>query len=247
MSSAAAAHASPSADTRIRFDLEVLGAGQWLIGIDEVGYGAWAGPLVAAAVAIHQNFYRQPAATQTTAHWRDSKKLPPATRQAIASQIAQLSSGAELICGIGEVPLAELVQINHMGRSNRLAMSRAYEQVIARLQVSPGHLAPPPSPVVLIDGRPQAQLPFVHRAVVKGDDRSLAIAAASNLAKVTRDASMVQAHERYPAYGFATNKGYPAPAHIEAILRQGPCPLHRPAYLRKLFARTQQTELPFDT
>ncbi|HMO66656.1 MAG TPA: ribonuclease HII, partial [Verrucomicrobiota bacterium] len=95
---------------------------------------------------------------------------------------------------------------------------------------------------VLVDGLPVAALRAPQTALVKGDTRSVSIAAASVLAKVTRDRLMIEADARWPAYGFAVHKGYPTPAHLAALARHGPCPLHRRSFApvraaqRELFA-----------
>jgi ribonuclease HII len=244
---------SPRAEARHAFDCGQIGKAGWLVGIDEVGYGAWAGPLVAAAVALPQSFLQNDTYRKQSAHWRDSKKLSPIQRADIFRQLQELAADNALRSGVGIVSIVEIIAINHMGEANRLAMARAFTNLENPWEKEPGSTGKsPPLPCdtdfrVLIDGRPQPKLPFAHTAVVKGDDTSLAIAAAANLAKVTRDRLMETFDSVHPGYHFASNKGYPAPAHLAGLRLQGPCPLHRPAYLRKMLAREQQPELPLTT
>lgn len=180
-----------------------LAEGAVVAGIDEVGRGAWAGPLTVGAVVL------DPAAVP--AGLRDSKRLTARRRSALAEVIV-----ARAVIGIGEVAVPELDRIG-LAAALRVAAARA----VAALPVRPD--------VVLVDGTVDllAGTGTRSRCLVGGDDRSVSIAAASIAAKVHRDAGMVTADDRFPGYAFAHHKGYPSPAHRAALAEHGPCALHR--------------------
>jgi ribonuclease HII len=191
-------------------------------GCDEVGRGAWAGPLVAAAVifppalARHVDDTAPPADPTLAAAWtdlapvRDSKQLTPKARERLALCIRQHA----LAVGIGQVSPG-LGDVIGWGAANRLALLRA----VRALAVPPDYL--------LLDafGLPGLALPQLP--LIKGDARCISIAAASIIAKVHRDALLVAAHAEYPAYDFATHKGYGTAVHAAALAAAGPSPLHR--------------------
>lgn len=184
-------------------------------GIDEVGMGALAGPVVAAAVVW------APGVMITGV--RDSKVLSATRREALALQI-QVQSQA---WAVGEASVAEITTLN-IRRAAHLAMRRAVEQ----LSVVPQ--------LLLIDGSPAQPHPHIPAvSIIRGDAQSLSIAAASILAKVHRDRGMVVLDEQFPAYGFATHKGYGSARHLAALAEFGPCPHHRPTYapVAELIAR----------
>lgn len=187
-------------------------------GLDEVGRGCWAGPLVAAAVVLPvKDLLVRP---ELLAGVDDSKRLSAHRREALASRIYEVALGV----GIGLVSPA-LVDALGIVRATGLAMRRA----LARLPLTPRFL--------LVDGRTAFDLPFPHRLLVRGDASSLSIAAASIVAKVYRDRLMEAWAERYPFYGFEKHKGYGTALHRRALERWGPCPLHRRSFsvLRKLY------------
>lgn len=193
-------------------------AGDPVMGIDEAGRGPLAGPVFAAAVHL-------PVATAerlAAAEWatvNDSKKLSGRRREALAETI---KSTPGCIWAIASATAAEIDGINIL-RATHLAMKRAHDSVADRL-ASPG------SPIhVLVDGLPVSTLPHA-RNVVKGDSKSLLIAAASILAKTARDAYCMEMEAKYPGYGFAQHKGYPTEAHLAALHRLGPCPEHRRSF-----------------
>ena len=183
------------------FDLGFPGP---VCGVDEVGRGPLAGPVVAAAAILPAGF--DPAGID------DSKKLSPAARERAAARI----TGAAAI-GLAIVEADEIDRLNIHG-ATLVAMARA----VAALPVRPGH--------VLVDGKFLPRLDYPATAVIGGDRRSLAIAAASIVAKVARDRIMIAAAESYPEYDWASNKGYPAPRHLAALAEHGPTPLHRRSF-----------------
>ena len=192
-------------------------AGRVVAGLDEVGRGAWAGPLTVGAVVL------DPAAVP--AGLRDSKRLTPARRRVLADHLAIHAQ-----VGIGEVAHTELDEIG-LAAALRLAARRA----VAALPRTPD--------VVLIDGTVDLLVGTGTRTelVIGGDDRSVSIAAASIAAKVHRDAGMVAAAPRHGAYAFDRNKGYPSAEHRDALARLGPCALHRRSFapIRALLGATQ--------
>lgn len=176
-----------------------------IAGVDEVGRGPLAGPVIAAAVILDPARIPEGLA--------DSKALTPKRREAIAARIH-----ARAQVGIGEASVEEIDAINIL-RASHLAMERA----IAALPVQPDH--------VLIDGNmiPRG-LTLSAETIVKGDAKSLSIAAASIVAKIGRDALMVDLAQQYPGYGWEKNAGYPAPQHKEALRNLGVTPHHRRSF-----------------
>jgi ribonuclease HII len=174
-------------------------------GVDEVGRGPLAGPVVAAVIL-------DPAAPIDGL--RDSKLLTPRQRERLALLIRRQA----LAWGIGRTGPG-LIDAEDILRATWRAMRLALD----RLPVPPG--------LVLVDGHLRVPgIAWPQRAIVKGDRRSASIAAASILAKVARDALMVRADRRYPGYGFRRHKGYATATHLEALARLGPCPLHRRSF-----------------
>ena len=175
-------------------------------GLDEAGRGPLAGPVVAAAVILPENY--------TLTGLDDSKKLSAARREKL---FASLASDPRVIWATGTADVAEIERLNIL-RATHLAMARA----VKGLPRKPHH--------ALVDGLPVRGLPVSHTALVGGDALSLSIAAASIMAKVTRDRHMVGMDERFPQYGFARHKGYGVREHLEALQRHGPCPIHRRSF-----------------
>lgn len=189
--------------------------GDLLAGTDEAGRGPLAGEVVAAAVILNP--------TRPIVGLNDSKKLSEKKREALFIEIQEKA----LAFGIASATVEEIDQLNIL-HASMLAMSRA----VAQLSVAPEH--------ILVDGnRLPLNLPCPAEAVVKGDARHQAIAAASILAKVTRDRMIVEASEHYPQYGFEKHKGYPTAQHLEALNLHGITPLHRRSFapVKKILER----------
>ena len=176
-------------------------------GIDEAGRGPLAGPVVAACVVLP--FGKRPAGLN------DSKQLTPRQREHLFEAILSLARG----CGLGVVSAPDIDRLNIL-RATHLAMRQALEALPPGMQPD----------LVLIDGLPVRPFPVDQVALVKGDSRSASIAAASILAKVTRDRLMCEYDALYPLYGFAGHKGYGAASHLRALAAHGPCPLHRASF-----------------
>lgn len=178
-------------------------------GVDEAGRGPLAGPVCAAACILPRGLAIEGL--------NDSKKLTEKRREALFEPI----KAQALAYGIAFATVEEIEELNILG-ATMLAMNRA----IARLSVPPE--------LALIDGNRTQGIQVPARAVVHGDATCASIAAASILAKVTRDRYMLGLAKQYPEYGFEKHKGYGTRAHYAAIREYGPCPIHRPSFLKKL-------------
>jgi len=175
-----------------------------IAGIDEAGRGPLAGPVVVAGVILPPTFCHSTL--------NDSKQVPARFREGIYEELTRHS---EIRWSISIVEPLEIDRINIL-RATHLGMRRVAEIL------QPDH--------VLIDGLPVAPFPWPQTALVKGDSISLSIAAASILAKVTRDRLMLGWHEKYPAYDFARHKGYPTRLHLAKLREYGPCEIHRRSF-----------------
>jgi ribonuclease HII len=201
----------------LRFERQLWAQGIALVaGIDEAGRGPLAGPVVAAAVILSADF--------SLRGLNDSKKLSGKIREEFFEKLTQ--GPTKVLYGIGMADSAEVDRYNIL-RATHLAMKRAVEA----LPVQPDHL--------LIDGRDVPLFDRRRTAIVDGDALSRSIAAASVIAKVTRDRLMNSWHAEYPVYDFDHNKGYATAAHLEKLRIHGPCPIHRrsfePVYQPTLF------------
>lgn len=189
-----------------RFEREYASAG-FVCGIDEVGRGPLAGPVVAGAVILPENC--------DILYINDSKKLSEKKREELYDVIMEKA----VAVGIGMVGPARIDEINILQ-----ATYEAMREAIGKLAVKPDILL---NDAVSIPGVPIRQVP-----IIKGDAKSISIGAASIVAKVTRDRLMVEYDKIMPEYGFASNKGYGAAAHIEALKKYGPSPIHRASFIR---------------
>ena len=181
-----------------------------ICGVDEAGRGPLAGPVCAAAVILPEHL--------EILGLTDSKKLTDKKRRELFPVIKEQA----IAYGIGLASETEIDEINIL-QATFLAMQRALDQ----LQVKPD--------LVLIDGNREKDFGLPVKTVVKGDSLSMNIAAASILAKVTRDDLMVQMAEQYPEYGFEIHKGYGTKAHYAALTEHGACPIHRKTFLKKFY------------
>lgn len=233
----------------IAFDKRALGAAPWLVGIDEAGRGCLAGPVVAAAVRCDRAFYDSPWCRRHSRDVDDSKRLSPARRAAVVERFRQACEEEWIHIGIGTASVEEIGSRNIFG-ATALAMRRALEALPAETHTGGGEVPAdggglwPEGPPVLIDGRPIRTFPHPHTGVIKGDQRSLAIALAGIHAKEWRDRLMRELDAAQPGYGFAGHKGYGTAAHLEALRRLGPCAHHRPLFLRKFHAANQPVQAP---
>jgi ribonuclease HII len=182
-------------------------------GVDEAGRGPLAGPVVAAAV-IFPNRWRESGLDERLRDLNDSKQLTEAQR---GNFFAILTSHAEICFAICSVDAETIDRINILQ-----ATHRAMNEALAKLNPPPQH--------ALVDGRPVKTMRVPQTALVKGDARSYSIAAASVLAKVTRDRMMLEFDRQFPGYGFAEHKGYGTLQHLAAIAKLGACAIHRKSF-----------------
>ena len=172
-----------------------------VVGIDEAGRGPLAGPVTAAAVILPLDFEHKVLT--------DSKKLSEKQRERLYQELSE-TPGLEW--AVSHAQPDEIEEKNILG-----ATVAAMARCAAALRAD----------YCLVDGRPLKNFGFAHEGIIKGDSRSLSIAAASIFAKVTRDRIMVEYDSQFPVYGFARHKGYGSAAHLEALRQHGPCPIHR--------------------
>lgn len=198
--------AAATRERLVRLETEVHREGFGVVcGVDEAGRGPLAGPVVAAAVVFPAGCYVEGV--------NDSKQLTADRRENLFAAIHE----AALSVGVGVVSAEEIDQINILR-----ATHRAMRLAVEALNVRPD--------LALIDGLPVKDFVVPHRAIVAGDASSHVIAAASIVAKVTRDRMMLAFDQLYPGYGFAGNKGYGTPEHLAALEALGPCPIHRHSF-----------------
>jgi len=195
------------------------GGARFIAGVDEAGRGPLAGPVYAAAVHLPARAARE-AAAGAWARVNDSKKLSPARREALAETIKNTPG---CVWAVASASAEEIDALNILNATH-LAMRRALEGARDALQGGADGL------FALVDGLPAKGLPCPSKAIVKGDAKSLLVAAASILAKTARDADCLRLEREYPGYGFAKHKGYPTKEHVEALRRLGPCPEHRRSF-----------------
>jgi ribonuclease HII len=199
----------------LKFEREAWKAGAyWVAGVDEVGVGPLAGPVVAAAVVLPPD--------SRLREIDDSKKLTATQREEVAIVIRQTALGI----GVGIVEVDEIDRIN-IYRASLEAMRRA----VMALPTVPDH--------VVVDARSIPGIAVPQTAVIKGDSRCYSVAAASIVAKVTRDAMMRDIDAIFPQYGFCAHMGYATQQHLDAIQRHGPSPIHR-----RSFAPVRELRLP---
>jgi ribonuclease HII len=199
---------------RLSHERELWQKGLTLIaGVDEAGRGPLAGPVVAAAVIFPCRWSEAGLCPQLRG-LNDSKQLTEAQRE---HYYTILTSHPEVRWAVASVDADVIDRINILQ-----AAHRAMNLALAQLEPPPEH--------VLVDGRPVKTMRFPNTPLVKGDARSYSIAAASVLAKVTRDRRMREFDRLYPGYGFAGHKGYGTPEHLAAINERGPCPIHRRSF-----------------
>ena len=196
-------------DNMLKIEHELNKKGYELVGgVDEAGRGPLCGPVVAAAVILPKDAHIEGV--------NDSKKLTEKRREKLYDDIMQ--NAISVGVGVSDVDIIEEVNILN-------ATKKAMLQAISNLKVNPEY--------VLVDGNQKIDTDIPLETVVKGDSKSESIAAASIIAKVTRDRLLIEYDKKYPEYGFAKHKGYGTKAHIEAIKKYGLTPIHRPSFCKK--------------
>lgn len=229
----------------VKFDCKRGQGRPGIAGVDEAGRGSLCGPVVAATVLLDAGFYGESSWLRRLRGANDSKKLTPAKRNELHRIIFEMHAEGKLKAVWAQASVLEISAHNILG-ATRIAMGRCIAQL------AQGSLAPlfpaagtegelfgrndEKNFLVLVDGLPLRPFTWAHEAVKKGDQKSLAVALASIVAKVERDKLLVKMDEMYPGYGFATHKGYGTPEHVEALRRLGSCPEHRDLFVRGILA-----------
>lgn len=243
-------------DTKIhsllKFDKKLLRNAAGLIGIDEVGRGAFAGPVVAAAIWLSDKFYKVAKKLENIDSINDSKMLGALKREELFLHINEWQSRGLIKLSFAEATVEEIEEFNILG-ATKIAMRRSLQALLPEM--------PEPFRVteicnlelwdrldeenkqneakILIDGLPLTCFEYPHQAIVEGDMKSLAIATASIVAKVSRDRLMVELSKKYCGYGFEHNKGYGTEFHQQALIEKGETEVHRKKFLRKLLSDPQ--------
>jgi ribonuclease HII len=231
----------------LRYDRRAVHGHSGLVGVDEAGRGALAGPVVAAAVWMEAAFYGDARRCREGRGINDSKQLTAEERAEFFVVIEQWRADGVARVAVAAADVAEIAAHNILG-ATRLAMDRCLRELHAASGGLPtaddGHMqlfaveedapAAPARPRVLIDGRNLRPFFWKHEGLVDGDAKCFAIAAASIVAKVTRDRQMQALDGECPGYGLAKHKGYGTPEHWNALRRLGPTALHRALFLRKM-------------
>ena len=236
------------------FDLKQIHGFGSLLGVDEAGRGALAGPVVAAAVLVTAEFLEGRWAVGRSGRVNDSKQLSAEQRVELWAEFDELVRAGQIHANYGTASVAEIETVNILG-ATKLAMRRALEGIypptafvqktepdLFASEAEKAAFQPSVSCQILIDGLPLRNFPYPHQGIVSGDARSLCIAMASIIAKVTRDRLMDDLDKSHPGYGFAQHKGYGTEEHRDAILRRGRSSAHRDSFLRKLFAQPRDLE-----
>lgn len=236
------------------FDLKQIFGFEGLIGVDEAGRGALAGPVVAAAVLVSRPFLESRWALTKSGRVNDSKLLTAEQRNELWVEFEQLVEARQIHATVGVANVGEIETLNILG-ATKLAMRRALEGIYPpsafQLKAEPDLFAseaeksafvPTVSCRILIDGLPLRHFPYPHQGVISGDARSLCVAMASIVAKVTRDRLMDEIDRAHPGYGFSQHKGYGTEEHRDVLVKRGRCAVHRDSFLRKLFAQARDVE-----
>lgn len=198
-----------------------------IAGLDEAGRGPLAGPVIAGAVVFDKDFLCNNKNNEIITLINDSKQLSEKKREMIFEYLVSTDG---ISYAVGGATAQEIDQINIL-QATWVAMKRAVENL------------PNLPDVILVDGLPVKGLPVNSEAIVKGDSKSLSIAAASIIAKVSRDRLICEWDKDYPEYGFANHKGYGSKKHLEALEKFGPCPIHRKTFkpVANIIHKTNQT------
>jgi ribonuclease HII len=196
---------------------------EYIVGIDEVGRGALAGPVGVGLVMIEKEIYQKIISSQIFPAGRDSKKLSPRKREFFAEKVAEMEMAGELNFA---VCYSDREMIDEWGIVQ--AIQKAIYDGLKNLNCDN-------TAEILLDGGLNAPAGFKNqKAIIRGDEKELIIALASIVAKVARDKKMVSFAEQFPAYSFEQHKGYGTKKHYEALAQSGLCPLHRRSYCRRI-------------
>jgi ribonuclease HII len=213
-----------------------------IIGVDEAGRGALAGPVCAAAVVVPLDLWLRTEWNTVAQSINDSKQMTPIQREQVVDLFTKMAENGEIAVAVDWGTVAEIEELNILG-ATCLAMERA----IRRVQASTLCTIPSEKTEIWVDGRSLNYLPFKRREIVKGDTLSAVIALGSVFAKVARDAAMDHLALQYPGYGFEQHKGYGTAQHRAQLSALGPTEIHRTLFLRKILPiETEEPQLSFE-
>jgi len=233
---------APKKSKLLSFDLEQIQESNGIIGVDEAGRGALAGPVMVGAVWIRKDFYASKELKEVAEKVNDSKQLTEKQRESIYKVLLTWKEEGLIQMMTQEGSVTEIERRNILG-ATQLAVGLILESWLKPIQIEE-------RPLVLIDGKPMRNIDWDHRAVVRGDGRSLAIAMASIAAKVSRDQLMNKLALDYPYYDFPKHKGYATERHRREILENGVSDIHRRLFVRsildKVAEKHQQESFLFD-
>lgn len=196
------------------FDIENTYINKVVAGIDEAGRGPLCGPVFASCVVVNKKYYPKKV--------NDSKKLTEKVREEIFNEILDLEKQGKIFFGIGTAGVEEIETIN-IRNATKLAMKRAYENLLSKYLISIDY--------VIVDGNFIPEIDKPAEYVIKGDQKSISIATASIIAKVSRDNLLKIMDKEYPQYNWKNNKGYGTKEHLEAIKKYGLCKYHRKGFI----------------
>lgn len=237
----------------LEHDKKLLKNCRGIVGLDEVGRGALAGPVVAAAAWLSRDFYRKASRLKGVDLINDSKLLQAEKRKKIFQIIEEWQLRGLVRFFSAEGSVQEIEEHNILG-ATRLAMKRALERVVEMIPEdcritkiselplwdSLNHKDEETQSKILVDGLPLKPFEYRHQSIIGGDALSLAIAIASIVAKIFRDQKMVALSKEYPGYGFELHKGYGTEFHRQAITQRGSVQIHRTLFLRNLLGENVQ-------
>lgn len=217
-----------------------------IIGADEAGRGPLAGPVIAGAVWISEDFLRANFPDEAILQFQDSKLLSETQRENAFKTLQKWQDDGVLKFSYGESSVAE-IEMGNILYATTLAFRRALENLQTHLdfklpsQETLLQKSEPNKVYIMVDGYRFKRLPYLHTGLVKGDRTSFCIAAASIVAKIVRDHKMCELDKLYPQYGFNEHKGYGTAQHIEVLKTFGPCYIHRKSFLKKILGNTSNS------
>lgn len=196
------------------FDIENSTNYKVIAGIDEAGRGPLCGPVFAGCAVVHKKYYPK--------NVNDSKKLTEKNREEIFEEILQLEKQDKIFFGIGTASVEEIEKLN-IRNATKLAMKRSYENLLSKYLINVDF--------AIVDGNFTPEISIPSQFIIKGDQKSISIATASIIAKVSRDKLLLDMDKEFPEYNWKKNKGYGTKEHIEAIKKYGICKYHRKSFI----------------
>ena len=212
-------------------DFKLFKRTDYLIGIDEVGRGALAGPVMATAFRLQNDSLEDVEFLEKTVQVRDSKKMSIKAREKTALYMERFKASDLIDFESAEASVQEIKELNILNAAT-LAMERALKGLLKRIQKD-ARL------IILVDGKPLKNFLYEHEAIIGGDNQSLSIALASVMAKVNRDQYMTEQGQKFPHFQFHRNKGYGTKVHRKSLREYGACEMHRELFVEKTLKSRQ--------